>query len=103
MNQLNGKNNVHITNLPHIRSGQLETMPSLENNNLLSENEEYCYELDQSTYSNISKTNKSQSNSNAIQNISQLSDLNIEDNNQYYELPLKYVNHLPVNKKKYKK
>ena len=100
MNQLNGKNNnVHVTNQPHIKSTQLDTMPSLENNNnILSENDEYCYELDQSSYSNISKSKSLQSNSNAIQNISQLSDLNIE-NNEHPELPLKYINHLPVNKK----
>lgn len=92
MNQLNGKNNVRQINQPHIKSAQLETMPSLEKNNILSENDEYCYELDQSSYS-ISDTNKSKksNNSNTIQMISELSDLSINNNE-----PLKYINHLPV-------
>ena len=43
MNKLKDKKNTNPTNLPHIRSIQLETMPSLENNNILNENDEYCY------------------------------------------------------------
>ena len=106
MNQLKGKNNAPITNQPQIRTTLLETMPSLENNNILSENDEYCYELDKSTYSHISNTNKSEhSNSNIIQMISQLSDYNINNNedinnNDYCDLPLQYINHLPKNEKK---
>ena len=77
-------------------------MPSLENNNILNENDEYCYELDQSIYSNISNKNSSNSqqsnNSNTIQMISELSDLDM-NNNQHLELPLKYINHLPVKEK----
>ena len=102
MNKLKDKKNTNPTNLPHIRSIQLETMPSLENNNILNENDEYCYELDQSIYSNISNKNSSKSqqsnNSNTIQMISELSDLDM-NNNQHLELPLKYINHLPVNEK----
>ena len=108
MNQLKGKNNTNQSNLPHIRSNQLETMPSLENNIILSDNDEYCYELEQSTYSknsikNSNKSNQS-NNSNTIQMISELSDLNI-NNEQHIELPLKYINHLPIdeNKKETKK
>jgi hypothetical protein len=93
MNQLNANNNVRQIKQPRIKSTQLETMPSLGNNNILSENDEYCYELDQSTYSKISRSNKSKksNNSNTIQMISELSDLSI-DNNE----PLEYINHLPV-------
>ena len=102
MNKLKDKKNTNPTNLPHIRSIQLETMPSLENNNILNENDEYCYELDQSIYSNISNKNSSNSqqsnNSNTIQMISELSDLDM-NNNQHLELPLKYINHLPVKEK----
>ena len=100
MNQLKGKNNTNQANLPYSRSNQLETKHSLENYNILSENDEYCFELEQSTYSNnsIKNSNNSQQNSNShtIQMISELSDLNInnEENNQ---LPLKYINHLQVN------
>ncbi len=93
MNQLNGKNNVRQIKKPHMKSTQLETMPSLGNNNILTENDEYCYELDQSTYSKISSSNKSKksNNSNTIQMISELSDISINNNE-----PLKYINHLPV-------
>ena len=99
MNQLKGKNNAHIINQPQIRSTQLETMPSLENNNILSENDEYCYELDKSTYSHVSNTNKSQqSNSNIIQMISELSDYNV-NNNEDFDIPLKFTNQLTKNEK----
>ena len=40
MNHLKQKNN---DNQPYLKMIQLETMPSLENNNILSEKEEYCY------------------------------------------------------------
>ena len=100
MNQLKGKNNTNQTNLPYSRSNQLETKHSLENYNILSENDEYCFELEQSTYSNNSIKNsnnsKQNSNSHTIQMISELSDLNI-NNEENYQLPLKYINHLQVN------
>ena len=100
MNQLKGKNNTNQANLPYLSSNQLETKNSLENNNILSENDEYCFELEQSTYSNnsIKNSNSSQQNNNSrtIQMISELSDLNI-NNEEKIQLPLKYINHLPVN------
>ena len=102
MNKIERKNNLNQAIGSYKRSIQLDTMPTLENNNILSENDEYCYELDQSTYSKISKSisNKSQksNNSNTIQMISELSDLN-NDNNQPNKNPLKYINHLPVKNK----
>ena len=74
MNKIERKNNLNQAIGSYKRSIQLDTMPTLENNNILSENDEYCYELDQSTYSKISKSisNKSQksNNSNTIQMIS---------------------------------
>ena len=96
MNHLKQKNN---DNQPYLKMIQLETMPSLENNNILSEKEEYCYELGQSSYSKISSSNKSQQsiNNNTIQIISELSDFSTNNNNQYFETPLKYINHCPVN------
>ena len=96
MNHLKQKNN---DNQPYLKMIQLETMPSLENNNILSEKEEYCYELGQSSCSKISSSNKSQQsiNNNTIQIISELSDFSTNNNNQYFETPLKYINHCPVN------
>ena len=96
------KNANNQSNPPHIRSIHLETMPHLENNNIFSENDEYCFELDQSTYSNISKqrnlnNSKQSNNSNTIQMISDLSDLDI-NNIQNQELKLNYINHVPINK-----
>ena len=100
MNQLKGKNNINQANLPYLKSNQLERVQNLENNNILSENDEYCFELEQSIYSNnsIKNSNNSQLNNNShtIQMISELSDLNI-NNEENIELPLKYINHLPVN------
>ena len=97
MNRLEQKNNTNQVNGPYKISVQFDTMPTLENNNILSENDEYCYELDQSTYSKISKSisNKSQksNNSNTIQMISELSNLD-NDNNQFKENPLKFINHI---------
>ena len=93
MNQLRVKNKTLQNNQAQIKSLQFQTMPNDENNNIFSENDEYCYELDQSTYSNISNSNKSRpmNNSNTIQMISELS----ENQN---ELPLEYINHIQVNK-----
>ena len=93
MNQFRVKNKTLQNNQAQIKSLQFQTMPNDENNNIFSENDEYCYELDQSTYSNISNSNKSRpmNNSNTIQMISELS----ENQN---ELPLEYINHIQVNK-----
>ena len=94
MNQLRVKNKTLQNNQTQIKSLQFQAMPNEENNNnIFSENDEYCYELDQSTYSNISNSNKSRpmNNSNTIQMISELS----ENQN---ELPLEYINHIQVNK-----
>ena len=96
MNQLKGTNNLNQKNHQQIKSTQLHTFPNIQSNNVFSENDELCYELDQSTYSNISNSNKSQQNnsSNTIQMISELSDLNNNEQNE----PLKYINHLQINK-----
>jgi hypothetical protein len=93
MNQLRVKNQTLQNNQAQIKTLQFQTIPNEENNNIFSENDEYCYELDQSTYSNISNSNKSRpmNNSNTIQMISELS----ENQN---ELPLEYINHIQVNK-----
>lgn len=93
MNQIRVKNKTLQNNQPQLKSLQFQTMPNEENNNIFSENDEYCYELDQSTYSNISNSNKSRrmNNSNTIQMISELS----ENQN---EQPLEYINHIQVNK-----
>lgn len=93
MNQLRVKNKTLQNNQAQTKSLQFQAMPNEENNNIFSENDEYCYELDQSTYSNISNSNKSRplNNSNTIQMISELS----ENQN---ELPLEYINHIQVNK-----
>ena len=90
------RTNVHQNNQEQKKSIHLHNIPSVERNNTLNENDEFCYELDQSTYSNISNSNKSQQNNNStIQMISELSDLNNNDN--YQKEPLKYINHLQVN------
>ena len=93
MNQLRVKNKTLQNSQTQIKSLQFQTIPNEENNNIFSENDEYCYELDQSTYSNISNSNKSHqmNNSNTIQMISELS----ENQN---ELPLEYINHIQINK-----
>ena len=90
------RTNVHQNNQEQKKSIHLHNIPSVERNNTLNENDEFCYELDQSTYSNISNSNKSQQNNNStIQMISELSDLNNNDN--YQKEPLKYINHFQVN------
>ena len=97
MNKLKMTSNAHQKNQTKFKTLQLNTIPNVLNNNAFNENDEYCYELDQSSYSDVSYSNKSQqnNNSNTIQMISELSDLDINNKNE----PLKYINHIKVKNK----